>query len=156
MRNLFPDNTFVSPQLPNPIHDLIRLVVAEAPGEEEQAAGQPLVGGSGRVFNNLLRAAKIKRDGLTVVNCINCRPPDNVFPTDPDARSYISKEDGVKAVKHCIKNHVLPMLLSRAWKRIDLLGGKALWWIAGKAPITKWRGSPVEIDTDEIKRRVEV
>lgn len=155
MRKLFPKNTFVAPQLPNPSRDLVRLVIAEAPGEDEAAVGQPLVGGSGRVFNNLLRSAKIARDGLTIVNCVNCRPPDNIFPADSGARSYISKEDAIKSVKQCIRNHVLPTLLSRMWARIDLLGGKALWWIAGKAPISKWRGSPVVIDTEEIAKRVE-
>lgn len=156
MAKLFPGNNFVSPQLPNPVRDLVRLVVAEAPGEEEAKAGQPLVGGSGRVFNSLLRSAGIPRDGLTIVNCINCRPPDNLFPTDREARSYISKADGEAAVKQCLKNHVLPMLESRPWKRVDLIGNKALQWIAGKFGITKWRGSPLTIDTEEIKRRVEV
>lgn len=154
MRKLFPNNTFVAPQLPNPARDLVRLTIAEAPGEDEAEKGQPLVGGSGRVFNSLLRSAGIPRDGLTIVNCVNCRPPDNVFPTDRDAKRYITKENGITAVKQCVRNHVLPILESRSWKRIDLLGGKALWWIAGKFPISKWRGSPVEIDTEEIKDRV--
>lgn len=155
MQRLFPNNTFVSPQLPNPARDLVRLVIAEAPGEQEAIEGQPLVGGSGRVFNSLLRSAGIPRDGLAITNCINCRPPDNVFPTDREARSYISKQDAEKAVKQCIRNHVLPLMKTRNWSRIDLVGAKALWWIGGKFGISKWRGSPINIDTDEIERRVD-
>lgn len=154
MRRLFPANNFVAPKFPHKGKDLVRLVVAEAPGTEENSVGEPLVGGSGRVFNKLLERTGINRDGLTIVNCLNCQPPDNVFPTDPEARSYISKDDADKAVKQCLRHHVLPLLESRNWARIDLLGGKALHWLANKSPITIWRGSPVDIDTDEIKSRI--
>jgi len=154
MRALFPDNAFVSPQLPNPVRDLVRITIGEAPGLDESIAGKPFVGGSGRVLNNLLRSAGVERDGLTIVNCLSCRPPDNVFPTDREARNYISKEDADKAVKQCIRNHVLPLLKSRQWTRIDLVGSKALQWIGNKFGISKWRGSPIEIDTEEIERRL--
>lgn len=145
MRAKFPRNTFVSPQLPNPAKDLIRLLVAEAPGAEEAEAGQPLVGGSGRVLNSLLRQAGIPRDGLTITNCISCRPPDNIFPTDPDGKAYIKREEADKAVKQCFDAHVQPLLRSRKWSRIDLLGDKPLRIIAGKFGISKWRGSPLNI-----------
>lgn len=150
MRKLFPQNTFVAPQLPNPNRDLVRLVIAEAPGEQEAIEGKPLVGGSGRVFNSLLRSAGIPRDGLTIVNCINCRPPDNLFPTDRDARSYISKEDAEKVIQHCKKAHVDPLLASRKWERVDLVGDKALRIIGGKYDgVTKWRGSPITIPSGQ-------
>jgi uracil-DNA glycosylase family 4 len=154
MQRLFPNNRFVEPQLPNPARDLVRLVIAEAPGEQEAVEGQPLVGGSGRVFNNLLRSAGIPRDGLTITNCLSCRPPDNLFPSSSEARSYITKVDGELAIKQCIRNHVLPLVKSRNWTRIDLIGNHALHWIGGKFGITKWRGSPITIDTNEIEQRV--
>jgi uracil-DNA glycosylase family 4 len=144
MRKLFPHNTFVSPQLPNPARDLSRLMIAEAPGEEEALQGQPLVGGSGRVINSLLRSAGIPRDGLTISNCLSCRPPDNAFPTDKEARRYISKADADEAVAHCKRAHLDPLLQSRNWTRVDVVGDKALRIVAGKSGgITKWRGSPI-------------
>jgi uracil-DNA glycosylase family 4 len=147
MRRLFPDNNFVGPQLPNPAHDLNRLVIAEAPGKQESIEGQPLVGGAGQVFNSLLEEAGIRRDGLTIINCFNCRPPDNVFPTDRKARSYIRKEDAQIAVDHCIKHHVDPVIRKRDWDRVDLLGGKPLRLVAKQqGGISKWRGSPVTIE----------
>jgi uracil-DNA glycosylase family 4 len=150
MRRLFPKNAFVSPQLPNPVHDLVRLVVAEAPGEQEALEGQPLVGGSGRVFNSLLRSAGIPRDGLTITNCLSCRPPDNVFPTDREARGYINREEGEKAVAHCKRAHLDPLLASRRWNRVDLVGDKSLRIVAGRfGGITKWRGSPLALPTGE-------
>jgi uracil-DNA glycosylase family 4 len=142
MRELYPDNAFVAPK----IGTGTRLVIAEAPGEEESIKGEPLVGGAGRVFDMWLSKVGISRETLTLVNCINCRPPNNVFPTDGDARSYISKDDADKAVAHCKKSHVLPILQGRKWTRVDLLGEKPLRLIAGKREgIKKWRGSPLAI-----------
>jgi uracil-DNA glycosylase family 4 len=147
MRRLNPNNNFVGPQLPNPAHDLNRLVIAEAPGRQESIEGQPLVGGAGQVFNSLLEKAGIRRDGLTIINCLNCRPPDNVFPTDRKARTYISKEDAQIAVDHCIKHHVDPVIRERDWDRVDLLGGKSLRFVAKKrGGISEWHGHPVDIE----------
>lgn len=140
MRNLFPSNTFVSPQL----GPSSRLVVAEAPGESEALEGRPLCGDSGNWFNALYGKAGVKRDDLNIINTIQCRPLNNVYPTDPDA-TYISKADARKAVDHCFKNHVEPMLKSRAWSRVDLLGDKALNAVTGKDGIYKWRGSPMPV-----------
>lgn len=154
LQKLFPDSTFV--------HPLIvpggRLAVAEAPGLTESEQGSPLVGPSGawlfgrldeatgRYSGGLYRRAGV--DGTTVsrVNCIQCRPPENVFPTDPDARSYISKEDANAAVAHCYREHLLPILRGRAWSRVDLFGDKALRIVAGvEGGIMRWRGSPLPI-----------
>jgi uracil-DNA glycosylase family 4 len=138
---------FVSPQRPNdPACDLNRLVIAEAPGEKESEKGQPLVGPAGQVFDSLLEKAGIPRDGLTIINCLNCRPPHNVFPTDSKARTYINKEDAQIAVDHCIKHHVDPVLRERNWARVDLLGVKSLRFVARKkGGISEWRGSRVPI-----------
>ncbi len=113
MQTLDPTSNFVKPQRPNnPVFDLKRLVIAEAPGEKESKEGQPLRGRAGDEFNSLLKSANIPRDGLTIVNCINCRPPENVFPTDNKAK-YISKEKAQIAVDHCLKHHVEPIIRER-------------------------------------------
>lgn len=141
------NENFVSPQRPNPARDLNRLVIAEAPGKQESIEGQPLVGDSGQVFNSLLESARIPRDGLTIINCLNCRPPDNVFPTDRKARAYISKEDAQIAVDHCIKHHVDHVIRERDWARVDLLGVKSLRFVAKQqGRISKLHGSRVPIE----------
>lgn len=146
------EQTFVPPQ----IGPSLRLVVAEAPGETEGHEGKPLVGAAGNFFNLLARKAGIDRETLTIINCVNCRPPNNKFPGDLESRFYISEQDAQKAIKQCVRNHVLPLLESRPWTRLDLLGAKALYWIAGlKDGIQKWRGSPLEIDTDQVRKRVQ-
>ena len=152
MREKFPDHHFVPPQEPkNPAHDLVRLVIAEAPGERESEVGEPLRGKAGQFFDKLLEDSGIQRDGLTITNCISCRPPHNKFPTDSKAWSskskwrYISKEDGVKAVHHCKEKHVDPLLRSRKWNRVDLVGGHALRIVAQKEGISEWRGRPLRL-----------
>lgn len=146
LAKLYPNNAFIPPQLANPANDLNRLLIGEAAGEQESLEGKPFVGGSGRVLNNLLHAAGIPRDGLHIINCLSCRPPDNIFPTDREARSYISKEDADAAVKHCKRAHIDPLLASRKWTRVDLVGDKALRIIGQQfGGITKWRGSPLTL-----------
>ncbi len=141
------NENFVSLQRPRPARDLNRLVIAEAPGEKESDKGKPLVGPAGEVFDFLLEKAGIPRDGLTIINCLNCRPPNNVFPTDSKARAYISKEDGQIAVDHCMRHHVDPVIRERDWARVDLLGGKSLRFVAKKqGGVSKWRGRRVDIE----------
>jgi uracil-DNA glycosylase len=146
MRRLDPNNNFVNRQLPNPARDLNRLVIAEALGEQESLEGRPLVGRSGRVFNSLLESAGIPRDGLTIINCLDCRPRNNVFPTESKARTYISKEEAQFAAAHCMKHHVDPVIDSKDWARVDLVGGKSLRFVAKKQGISKWRGLSCSIE----------
>lgn len=141
MARLFPQNNFV----PAKAGTGLRLVVAEAPGQEENLQLEPLVGGSGRRFDALCRAAGVRRNDLTILNTIQCQPPGNVYPTDADALSYISKPDADAAVAQCYRNHVLPILQSKPWKRVDLLGEKALYRLSGKHGIFENRGFPVSI-----------
>ena len=93
--------------------------------------------------------------GLTIINCIQCRPRDNKFPTDPMARKYISKSDAEQAIKHCLKHHVDPVLRSCKWNRVDLVGGKPLRIVAGNTGrISRLRGRPLRFnrpDCSELK-----
>jgi uracil-DNA glycosylase len=134
MRQQHPENKFVPPEFPNPAHDLGRLVIAEAPGKKESECGRPLVGKSGKLFDDLLESAGIRRDGLTITNCLSCRPPKNVFPTDS------------KIVQHCKGAHLDPLLHGRKWTRVYLVGDKALQIVTGQMEgITKWRGCPLKL-----------
>jgi len=157
---LMSHNHFVPPQEPNPSRDLMRLIIAEAPGKEEARVGLPLVGEAGKFFDGLLVDAGVPRDGLTITNCLSCHPPHNIFPTDWQAwspkskRRYISKEDGVKAVQHCKEKHVDPLLQNRKWNRVDLVGGQALRIVGGrKGRITKLSGLTLTLPSSEHKAR---
>ena len=64
------------------------MVVGEAPGEQEDAQGEPFVGKSGQLLDNMLRALGLSRDAafvdpskcVYIANSVKCRPPGNRNP----------------------------------------------------------------------------
>jgi uracil-DNA glycosylase len=62
------------------------MIVGEAPGEEEDRLGEPFVGKSGQLLDNMLRALALSRhEGeparqVYIANTLKCRPPGNRNP----------------------------------------------------------------------------
>jgi uracil-DNA glycosylase len=62
------------------------MVVGEAPGEQEDRQGEPFVGKSGQLLDNMLRAIALTRgeaapaQQVYIANTIKCRPPGNRNP----------------------------------------------------------------------------
>lgn len=123
----------------------MRMVVAEAPGKEENAALEPLVGMAGKWAQNLYKKAGINWADLTLFNVLPVQPPDNVFPLSSDARSYITEEAAREVIEHSIEYHLKPLMESRPWTRFDALGNWALEALTGKKGIYTWRGSPLAL-----------
>jgi DNA polymerase len=61
------------------------LVVGEAPGAQEDAAGRPFVGKGGQLLDRLLADAGLVRGEVAVANVLKCRPPANRTPTRAEA-----------------------------------------------------------------------
>jgi uracil-DNA glycosylase family 4 len=60
------------------------LIVGEAPGEQEDASGEPFVGQAGKLLDNMLRALGLnRREKVYIANVLKCRPPGNRNP-EPD------------------------------------------------------------------------
>ena len=65
------------------------MLVGEGPGEQEDQQGEPFVGKSGQLLDNMLRAVALQRgDGtpaqqVYIANAVKCRPPNNRHP-EPD------------------------------------------------------------------------
>ena len=63
------------------------MVVGEAPGEQEDRQGEPFVGKSGQLLDNMLRALQLTRAEapperqVFIANTLKCRPPGNRNPT---------------------------------------------------------------------------
>jgi uracil-DNA glycosylase len=55
------------------------LFVGEAPGAEEDAAGEPFVGRSGRRLDRAIAALGLEEGEFGIMNVIKCRPPKNRF-----------------------------------------------------------------------------
>ena len=57
------------------------MLIGEAPGREEDIAGEPFVGRSGQLLNRMLAAIGLERTDVRVTNIIAWRPPGNRSPT---------------------------------------------------------------------------
>ena len=56
------------------------MIVGEAPGAEEDRAGEPFVGRAGQLLNSMLRAIGLAREQVYIANVLKCRPPNNRDP----------------------------------------------------------------------------
>ena len=56
------------------------LIIGEAPGAEEDAAGQPFVGRAGKLLDRMIAAAGLT-DRIYITNTVFWRPPGNRTPT---------------------------------------------------------------------------
>ena len=75
----------------NDIQPVDWLIVGEAPGENEDAVGEPFLGQVGQLLDNMLRAMQLSRTGelssasksqqsIFITNVLKCRPPGNRNP----------------------------------------------------------------------------
>lgn len=56
------------------------LFIGEAPGADEDKAGEPFVGAAGQLLNKIIAACKLKREEIYIANVLKCRPPGNRQP----------------------------------------------------------------------------
>ena len=56
------------------------IMIAEGPGQHEDAQGKPFVGPAGKYLDQLLRSAGINREDVFITNMIKCRAPNNRDP----------------------------------------------------------------------------
>jgi len=90
------------------------LIIAEAPGELEDARGTQLIGPAGQCLRKSLAKFDVDLDrDCWKINAVNCRPVDN---ETPDEVQY----------KSCWRQMVLPVIQELHPRTIILLGGTAL------------------------------
>lgn len=103
------------------------MMVAEALGENEEAAGMALVGKAGHYFFNNLKRVGIERDDFTLFNVIACRPPNNKLAGMPWEKSSIEwcapnldrAIDQARSIALTNKKHFTIVTLGRiAFKRV--------------------------------------
>ena len=58
------------------------MCIGEAPGYEEDRAGEPFVGAAGQLLNKILASVGFTREEVYIANIVKCRPPRN---RDPEA-----------------------------------------------------------------------
>jgi uracil-DNA glycosylase family 4 len=108
------------------------MFVGEAPGADEDAAGEPFVGAAGQLLTKMIGAMGLTRDQVYIANILKCRP-------DMPRGSSGNRKPTPEEMQTCI-----PYLHAQ----IDLiqpkvlvgLGGTAIEGLLGKSGITKLRG----------------
>ncbi len=112
-------------------------LVGEAPGADEDFKGKPFVGSAGRMLDVLLKNALIPRTICRVDNCFQQRPPANDV-------GYFFLDVAQTALTEEGKKHIERLRADLRQSRPNLvvaLGATALWILADKKGISKWRGS---------------
>jgi DNA polymerase len=56
------------------------MLVGEAPGADEDRAGEPFVGRAGQLLTRILAAIGLERGDVYIANVLKCRPPENRNP----------------------------------------------------------------------------
>lgn len=107
------------------------VVVAEAPGEEEDERQEPMVGPTGREIQSMLSEAGISWGEVYRTNVHKYRPPDN--------KLYRYKELGID--EEAEREELWQEIREVNPNCILLLGALALKTVTGKTGITTWRGS---------------
>jgi DNA polymerase len=105
------------------------LLVGEAPGVEEDLAGLPFVGRSGRLLDELLAEAGLPRDQVAVANVLKCRPPGNRAPRRAEVtrcRPWLARQLEL----------LDPLVI------VTLGGTAAAWFFGPSARIATLRGRP--------------
>lgn len=125
------------------------VLVGEAWGEAEEAAGRPFVGPSGGLLNAFLSSKGIARSECFITNVFNFRPPGNRIPT-----LCGSKAEGIPGIPAIEQGkYILAKYqpeLDRLYREIRdanpnvvvALGATACWALLHDRRIKKLRGSP--------------
>jgi DNA polymerase len=117
------------------------VLIGEAPGAEEDRAGRPFVGASGRLLDQMLGSIGLDRTQCLITNIIPWRPPGNRNPTDNE-------------ILVCLPFLHRHLALLRP-RRVVLLGAMAARALTGSGEgIRKLRGRWVEITIPGLARPI--
>jgi DNA polymerase len=64
------------------------MFVGEAPGRNEAKTGRPFCGAAGKLLDELLSAAGVKREDVYITNIVKDRPPQNRDPLPEEIGAY--------------------------------------------------------------------
>lgn len=64
------------------------MFIGEAPGKNEAQTGRPFVGRAGKILDELLDGAGIKREDVYITNIVKDRPPGNRDPYPDEIAAY--------------------------------------------------------------------
>jgi DNA polymerase len=65
------------------------VMVGEAPGAGEDRSGRPFVGPAGKLLDQLLEAAGLRREDVFITNVVKARPPGNRDPRTDEVAHHL-------------------------------------------------------------------
>ncbi len=108
------------------------IVIAEAPGSQEEQTGALLSGRAGQLLWEYLKEVGFEREDFFITNAVKCRPEDNRAPTD-------------REIKEC--SFYLHQEMELIHPKFGLaLGNGGLKATLGRKGITKYNGTTFEFD----------
>jgi DNA polymerase len=107
------------------------MIIAEAPGREEDESGHPFVGSAGRFLNHVLAGTGLDRSDFFITNTVKCRPPKNRTPKKNE-------------VDTCTSNYLFEQIELVNPKLVMLLGGVAAKKLLGVRSVNEARGRVIE------------
>ncbi len=69
-------------------HSAKIMFIGEAPGRNEAKTGKPFCGAAGKILDELLESADIKREEVYITNIVKDRPPQNRDPLPEEIKIY--------------------------------------------------------------------
>lgn len=108
------------------------MLIGEAPGKDEDLAGEPFIGPAGELLDKILSSVGLSRDQIWISNTCLCRPKSTEEGREnraPLADEINSCSPRLKEEIDIVKPHI-----------IVLCGNTPLFWATGLKGITKHRG----------------
>jgi len=84
-------------------HEADIMLIAEAPGAQEDQQGIPFVGRSGEILDRLFRDCGLSREEVYITNILKCHPPGNRDPREEEKEAcflYLKYE-----TSHTLQSH---------------------------------------------------
>ncbi|MEM4576393.1 MAG: type-4 uracil-DNA glycosylase [Candidatus Nezhaarchaeales archaeon] len=106
------------------------ILIGEAPGYNEDLEGEPFVGAAGKLLDQLLDIARLKRKEVFITNVLKCRPPNNRDPLPDEIEAcgqYLDRQ--VAAIRPkivvCLGRHSTSYVLLKGGIKVHF-GGSAV------------------------------
>jgi uracil-DNA glycosylase family 4 len=102
--------------------------VGEAPGGDEDLAGEPFVGEAGQLLTRIIQSIKLRREDVYICNVIKCRPPKNRDPKPEEVEAcfpFLKKQlEAIRPRFICALGKFAAQTLLGTTERISQLRGK--------------------------------
>jgi len=109
----------------------------EAPGADEDAAGEPFVGKAGQLLTKIIEACRLRREDVYIMNVLKCRPPGNRTPLPAEVancRGYFERQlEIIRPEFICCLGASAAQALLETTESIGKLRGR--WFSSGSAEV---------------------